>query len=90
MGKLQTNGTVVYEKNGFEQIYLDRLNRLFKNKIPVDKNDDLLCANMIVTENNIVGSSKIKNKMKYRISITLTTHLMEEEEHTNVVQILLI
>ena len=56
------NGTIVYEKNGFEKIYLDRLNRLFKTKTPVDKNDDLLCANMIVTENNIVGSSKIKNK----------------------------
>lgn len=56
------NGTIVYEKNGFEKIYLDRLNRLFKTKIAVDKNDDLLCANMIVTENNIVGSSKIKNK----------------------------
>ena len=56
------NGTVVYEKNGFESIYLDKLDRLFETKILVDKEDDLLCANMIVTENNIVGSSNIKKK----------------------------
>ena len=56
------NGTLVYEKNGFEEKYLHKLNMLFDTMIPVSKEDDLLCANMIVTENNIVGSSKLKNK----------------------------
>jgi len=35
------------------------LNRLFKKIIYVDKNEDLLAANMIVTEKGIVGSKKI-------------------------------
>lgn len=56
------NGTLLYEQSGFEPRFLDTLNRLFEHMIPVKKEDDLLCANMIVTPSNIVGSSKIKNK----------------------------
>lgn len=56
------NGIVIYEENGFKQEYIEKLNKMFETIIPVNKEDDLLCANMIVTENNIVGSSKLKNK----------------------------
>ena len=61
-GKItKQNGTVVYEKMGLSRC-TDTLNRLFDTKISVNKKeDDLLCANMIVTENN---SRFFKNQNK--------------------------
>ena len=56
------NGTLIYEENGFKLKYLNVLDMLFEKMIPVNKEDDLLCANMIVSPEHIVGSANIKNK----------------------------
>lgn len=63
LNNYKKNGVVVYEKNGLDNKYLKILNSLFSQLIPVNKDEDLLCANMIVTPGQIVGSSNIKNEI---------------------------
>ena len=56
-----------YKKNGICILVKDvlddekNLHKLFERIIYVDKKDDLLCANMIVRKDGIVGSSRITN-----------------------------
>jgi len=56
------NGTLVLEKSGIDIKYRNILKKLFNQIIYVKKEDDLLCANMIVLKDTIIGSSKISNK----------------------------
>ena len=56
------NGILIYEENGLDENYENLLLKLFEKIIPVKKEDDLLCSNMIVSQNCIIGSSLIKNK----------------------------
>ena len=57
------NGTTVVEMNGVKNEEDTRriLETIFENVIEVRKEDDLLCANMIMQEDGIVGSSKLSN-----------------------------
>ena len=56
------NGTLIYEKDALKYEYLPILDILFKYKIAVSKDDDLLSPNMIVSPDHIIGSSNITNK----------------------------
>ena len=53
------NGTCILVKDVLDDETI--LHKLFEQIIYVDKKDDLLCANMIVRKDGIVGSSRITN-----------------------------
>ena len=46
-------------KDSLDYDYIYNLNRLFEEIVYVNKNEDLLAANMIVTNKGIIGSKKI-------------------------------
>jgi hypothetical protein len=62
------NGIVIAVKQGFDERNMAILNRLFTTILYVDMNDDLLGANMIVSQEGIVGSSKLNNKTKQELN----------------------
>ena len=61
------NGTIVVEINGVNnrQVIEEKFKKIFKDIIYVNKDEDLLCANMIMMKKGIVGSDKIKNKNSF-------------------------
>lgn len=67
------NGTIAVEINGLDDLEYskNKLNNIFKNIINVKKEDDLLCANMIMMENGFVGSSNLSNKNSFEFNNTL-------------------
>ena len=64
MDSYRKNGTVVVEMNGINDKEKTKaiLESIFENIVIVSKDDDLLCANMIMMQNGIVGSSRLTNQ----------------------------
>jgi hypothetical protein len=58
----QSNGVAIVVKDAFDITYINKLEKIFEKLIFVNKEDDLLAANMIVSDNGIVGSNKISNE----------------------------
>jgi len=54
---------LVFAEEGLDNVSYDKLNKIFKTKIPVSAKDDPLIANMIVTDNCVVGGD-INNAIK--------------------------
>lgn len=54
--------TVIYVEKGLTDDSIEVLKRFFKHLIPVDANEDPLIANMIVTKEGVVGTSKISKE----------------------------
>lgn len=58
------NGTITIEMNKIKnkEKVKQMLHKIFMNIIEVDYEDDLLCANMIMTRDGIIGSSNLTNQ----------------------------
>lgn len=58
----QKNGTAIIIKNAFSKKYLTKLKIIFDKLICINKEDNLLGANMIVLNNGIIGPDNISNE----------------------------
>lgn len=61
------NGTIIIAKYGIKYSSYEILSQLFKNIIVVNEDEDILGANMIVTNNLVVGSSNINKETREKI-----------------------